>query len=566
MHDAFYMARRSCLLNYTKEYIKTPKDLLTSDSFSMFLDGFLESFSHEYPEIYTWLKMDLSYDQTKEEITKILKLLTVLDLEEIHHPYLENIEYLKLVVELGYNYWRELQRYSFIYTRNESGLQIVNFMEADRTFNLMILSFYRTIEEKVQGHPNNVYRQLKAGTDATFVLLDYNWNVPGEYAALADIPFVNKIMIRTPLILHPASNKRKNVFTKQETNPMHEFNKGKDEWICYPCKVGSLIFHCYFHRDFTSGMVAMSNLFELATDEEITNNKPDCIMLFGNKDNTTDTIYYHDEKNAIWVGKVSEHDLIEYFGYVKKMILTLYNLACMEKGWLPIHGAMINLYLKDGSKKGIVLMGDSGAGKSETIEAMTGISKGEIIRQEVIFDDMGSFHIDENGQVVAQGSEIGAFVRLDDLDKGTAYKDLDRSIFFNPESHNSRVVIPTSTHETIVRNHHVDMFLYANNYTDERGVRMVDTLAEAKPIFVEGKRFALGTTQEKGLSTTYFANPFGPMQEQELCNPLIDEIFETLFRNNIPVGEIYSCLGLPDKGNNGIIDSAKVLLQLIKEL
>jgi hypothetical protein len=95
---------------------------------------------------------------------------------------------------------------------------------------------------------------------------------------------------------------------------------------------------------------------------------------------------------------------------------------------------------------------------------------------------------------------------------------------------------------------------------------MVDTLEEAKPIFVEGKRFALGTTQEKGLSTTYFANPFGPMQEQELCNPIVDEMFEALFKNKIPIGEIYTCLGLPDKGNNGIIDSAVVLLDIIKEL
>jgi hypothetical protein len=566
MREAFYMARNTCLLNYTKEYIKKPKDLLTSDSFSMFLDSFFNQMCEEYPEIYSWLKMDLSYDQLKEEVVKILKLLTVLELNEIDHPYLENIDYLKLVIELGYNFWREQQRYSYIYTKNDAGLQLVNFLEADEAFNKLILSFYRAIEEKVQGYPNNVYRQLQAGTDASFVLLEYNWNVPGEYSELADIPFVNKLMLRTPLIMHPKSNKRKNVFVPVEKNPMNEFKKGDDEWICFPCKVGTLMFHCYFHRDFTSGMVAMANLFQLATDEEVTNHKPDCIMLFGNKDGTTDTVYYHDEKNSIWVGKVSEHDLIEYFGYVKKMMLTLFNLASMEKGWLPIHGAMINLYLKDGSKKGIVLMGDSGAGKSETIEAMTGTAKGEIIRQEIIFDDMGSFHIDENGEVVAQGSEIGAFVRLDDLDKGTAYKDLDRSIFFNPESSNSRVVIPAATHETIIKNHHVDMYLYANNYEDKRGVRMVDTLEEAKPIFVEGKRFALGTTQEKGLSKTYFANPFGPMQEQELCNPIIDEMFEALFKNNIPIGEIYTCLGLPDKGNNGIIDSAVVLLDIIKEL
>ena len=88
---------------------------------------------------------------------------------------------------------------------------------------------------------------------------------------------------------------------------------------------------------------------------------------------------------------------------------------------------------------------------------------------------------------------------------------------------------------------------------------------EAKPVFVEGKRFALGTTQEKGLSTTFFANPFGPMQRQKETSVLIDRIFDKLFEEKIPVGEIYTCLGLPNKGNHGIDLAAKALLDFVKE-
>ncbi len=129
---------------------------------------------------------------------------------------------------------------------------------------------------------------------------------------------------------------------------------------------------------------------------------------------------------------------------------------------------------------------------------------------------MGSLHLNEQGQIRAQGTEIGAFVRLDDLDKG-AYRDMDRSIFFNPESANARVVIPASPYDTIITDQKVDLFLYANNYTDKRGLRAFDSKEEAVQTFIEGKRFALGTTQEKGLSTTFFANPFGPMQKQAEC-------------------------------------------------
>ena len=288
-------------------------------------------------------------------------------------------------------------------------------------------------------------------------------------------------------------------------------------------------------------------------------------MLFGNPDGTKDTVFYHDVENHIWVGKVSESPEIDYFGYTKKMILTLHNLAMIQKGWLPIHGAMVNMYLKDGTKKGLLFMGDSGAGKSETIEALSELASDLIDHQETVFDDMGSVHIDEDGHICAQGTEIGAFVRLDDLDKGTAYKDMDRSIFFNPEKSNARVVLPAAPIDVVTTNQKIDCFLYANNYTDKRGMHIFDNPEEAKQVFVEGKRFALGTTQENGLSTTFFANPFGPMQKQDECNKLIDKMFAKLFEENIPVGEIYTCLGLENKGDRGINKAAESLLEFVKQ-
>lgn len=45
---------------------------------------------------------------------------------------------------------------------------------------------------------------------------------------------------------------------------------------------------------------------------------------------------------------------------------------------------------------------------------------------------MGSF-IKENGNIYTKGTEIGAFVRLDDLDKAYSLLSVDRAIFYNPE-------------------------------------------------------------------------------------------------------------------------------------
>ncbi|MEG2329743.1 hypothetical protein [Anaerorhabdus sp.] len=564
MKEAFYLKNNLAIINFTTKFCKTSSELISSEGFDQFLDAYLKFLMKDNQELYLWLTNNASEEEVKAELIRLAKITLVLRIDEIHHPALNEPKKLLEVIESMYQYWRSMQRISIVYSKNDEGLQLANFMDADGEFNRLVLGLYRRIQQKVQGSNNRVFRQLQAGTNASMMLNTYDWNIPSTYDVLAKIPFVHTLMLRTPLIIHPKSNKRTGTFTEVFENPIRDFVDKNEDWICFPCKVGSLLTFIYFHRDFSASAISLANLFELATPEECTGTKPDCIMIFGNEDDKKDTIFYHDKSENMWIGKISYEDKIEYFGYLKKMALTLHNLAMMEKGWLPIHGAMINLHLKDGTKKGIMFMGDSGAGKSETIEALTNLAKSEIDYQEVVFDDMGSLHI-EDGKIVAQGTEIGAFVRLDDLDRGSAYRDMDRSIFFNPESSNSRVVIPAAPYSVVTANHTIDMFMYANNYTDERGLRKVDDIHEAKQIFVEGKRFALGTTQEKGLSTTFFANPFGPMQKQEECTILIDKMFDELYKENIFVGEIFTCLGLPDKGDHGIDEAAKALLRQVKE-
>src|SRR5690606_32202930 len=142
---------------------------------------------------------------------------------------------------------------------------------------------------------------------------------------------------------------------------------------------------------------------------------------------------------------VSLADKNDYFGYVKKMLLTLYNVRSMSEGKLPIHGAMFKLRFRNGVEKNVVIIGDSGAGKSETIEALRLVGSKYISSIDIVYDDMGSFEI-LNNHILSSGSEIGAFVRLDDLDQGYAYKQIDRAVFLNPNQVNARVVLPASTY------------------------------------------------------------------------------------------------------------------------
>jgi hypothetical protein len=484
----------------------------------------------------------------------------VFDIDELENPYIRDRKILLDVIENIYRGWRSLQRFGFMNSSNDPDFGINTLVARDSAMNDLILRTYRLFEEKIQGRPNLVYRQVQAGTNACFSCHRNHtvWN--NAYAGLIDVPMIDCVMLRTPMILHPKSSKREGMFTETKIAPMSYLNIDPEEWFCFPCKVGKLLCFVYFNTKYTASALSLANLFELATKEE-SSQKPDLVVIFGNEDGKNATEFFHDNLNDIWVGCVSDHPRIEYFGYLKKMILTLHNLAMMERGWLPIHGAMINVILKNGKKKGIMLMGDSGAGKSESIEAMKGVGKDVIKEVQVVFDDMGTIHM-EDGVPYGQGTEIGAFIRLDDLDPGTPYRDMDRSVFFAPENPNSRMVVPAADYSTVITNHPIDLFAYANNYTDELGIKELP-VEDLKQVCIDGKRMALGTTQEVGLSTTYFANPFGPMQKQEMCGPLIDEMFQGLKDSGVFAGEIYTHLGFDKEERKGLYDAAKQLLAFI---
>lgn len=564
MKEKFYFHENEVILNFTQSIPGSSAQLLDSPLFNSFLEKYLDYLETHRRDLRKFLyQKDNTREQVLTKLKGTLRLLLLIHTETVDIPYLELPEIMEEVISEGYKYWTSLERFSILYLQKADSYTTNAFMNLDHEINELARNFYRSVESKITGRRDNVYKQLDAGSNASLLLQNYEWDCPTEYQKIKDIAFVHTIMVRTPLIIHTKSNKRSNVFQEHDHNPIQDFTGNEEDWFCFPVLIGKLLVYAYFHKDYMASCVGTTGLFQLARKEDCEGKKPDAILLFGNHDNTKDTVFYYDEKNDIFVGKTSASEEIDYFGYTKKSLLTLHNLVAMKRGWLPIHGAMVNLYLKDGTKRGLLFMGDSGAGKSETLEALSHIASDYIDHQETVFDDMGSVHIDKNGKLKAEGTEIGAFVRLDDLEKGTAYKDLHRSIFFNPEKKNARVIVPAGNYKVITRDHDIDCFIYANNYTDKRGIHLFTNENEAKQTFIDGKRFALGTTQESGLSTTFFANPFGPMQKQEECRKLIDTIFDKLFEQKIPVGEVYTCLGLADKGNHGIDEGAKALLDYI---
>ena len=567
--------RNSITINFTIKYCNNAESLLDSDGFKRIITAFLEKLERKEVPVYIYIKERCnSEDNLPEIITKFFKLLIVLEAEEIatldekYARLLENRDVLVEFIERLYTFWRKFERYAVVRnTKRGEGLQNVNFIEAINNFKNLILSTYRQIEEAVMGYKHRVYRQLSAGINAGIILNDTKRSCPSEYSFLEKIPFIETIILQPPFITYPKRNTRTGIFQEVKENPFKDICINTENWFCYPAKVGDSLAFIYFNRYFMSQGIALCNLFELAREEEYMNRRPDILYIYGVKDfeNEMKTVFYNDKENNMIIGYANYNEDIDYFGYMKKMILTLHNIRMIEKGKLPIHGAMVNIVMKNGKTFNIAIMGDSGAGKSESLEAFRALSEKYVKDMKVIFDDMGTFVLNETTSPKAYGTEIGAFVRLDDLDTGYAYKEIDRSIFMNPDKINSRIIIPIASYNDIMKGYPIDMILYANNYEEGEEIEFFNSSEEAIPVFKAGKRMAKGTTSEKGLVDSYFANPFGPVQNIAKTDILIEKFFEDMFKKGVKVGQIRTQLGIKGKEKDGPKRAAQKLFDLIKD-
>lgn len=580
MSKEFSITGNKAILNLSEQFFNDVNELLNSESFLDLTKCFINYHKKDSTRVYAYIEqffINSSVDSLARELTDILKLLTVMNIDEVsskinkYHNLNKEKDGLLKIVEEFYNYWRNLERYSIIkQNENSRGVGVVNFVEINEKLKNMILQAYRRIEMSILGEWPKVYRQVPAAADASIMIRQFNKNYPEIYKDLNKIPFITQVMIETPYITYTKSNKRDGFFEEVYENPILNTNINYPHFFCYPAKVGDNLIFIYFHRDLLTHGVSASNLFELADVKEIEEKAPDAIYIYGPKDEgERKNSFYYDKENKLYVGYIAYSDKIDYFGYLKKMVLTLNNVINIKKGYLPIHGAGLSVVLQNNKTVNIVILGDSGAGKSESIEAFRSLAKDYIKEMTIVFDDMGSFRI-KNNKVYAYGTEIGAFVRLDDLDAGYAFKQIDRSIFMNPDKVNSRLIMPVASFDEINLGYEVDFFLYADNYSAVLdgcdSIEIFDTKEEALRVFKRGARLAKGTTTETGLVQTYFANPFGPVQKREECDKLLDKYFDNLFENKVKVGTIKTQLGLNNMQFEGPRSAAIELFELIKNM
>ncbi|MDH6354369.1 hypothetical protein M2132_000697 [Dysgonomonas sp. PH5-45] len=575
LHE-FTLSRGRAMINFTLKYCDTKQKLLNSYGFRRVIEAFVHNLKREEVIIFDfYIKAFKTEEDFVEAIIETFKLLTVFGEKEIiavdnrYAVFFEDRDMFVELIELVFGFWKKLERYSIV--RNNKlgqGLQNVRFIQANDMFNELILATYRRILDTVNGYEQRVNCQSTAGANASLTLNNVNWNCPMEYRGLSEVPFISTVVFQPPFISYTKRNTRDGVFREHQQNPLEGLILHEDDWFVFPAKVGNMLTFVFFHKDFMVHGVGLANLFELAKENEYIGKKPDIIYVFGNPDGVDEkrTFYYKDKKNDILIGYANYCDDIDYFGYMKKMLLTLHNVKQIEEHKLPIHGAMVNIVLKNGKESNIIIMGDSGAGKSESLEAFRSLNASYIRHMRIIFDDMGYLRKGEDGQIYGYGTEIGAFVRIDDLDPTYAYEQLGRGIYTNPDKVNARVTIPVSTYEVISKGYKVDIMLYANNYIDsDKKIVFYDDLEKVIGIFEQGARRAKGTTTEEGLVTSYFANPFGPVQEQKKTEVLVRQYFKDMHDNGVKIGEIHTQLAIEGKAKNGPHEAAVELYSLINK-
>ncbi len=570
------------VLNIRERMCETAEELLASEKFRIILNHsirHMENIDSPLLDIFGGGKVD---EESVDNLVKTLTLLYKYEGNVVPHifdkssVFLRDNHLLNSFVEYLYDYWRHFDRF------------IINDSEGDRldkrpyrTFNEtiehlthLIRTTYRHIQENITGNHPTVYRQVPAGAEMAVISLPFERKWPDKkYEVLNSIPVTRQILIYPPLVIQQPMNKRTGGFRLIQNNPIEQITLNPEDWLCYPAKVGKLVIMVFFHITFYELGFSLCNLFQIAEDEDL-ERKPDAVFIYGipsdsfEKISDYPTVFHHDKTNNIFVGAIPCRSEFGYFGYLKKMILTLHNSIIMQSGNLPFHGAMVKILLRGRKEATVLMIGDTGAGKSETLEAFRVLGEKKIRELKIIADDMGSIELDSDGNPVGFGTEIGAFLRLDDLQPGYAYGHLDRSIIMNPSQVNARIVIPVTSFETIIRGHRIDYILYANNYeeidADHPVIEKFDSIDWALDVFRDGAVMSKGTTTTTGLVHSYFANIFGPPEYRELHEAIALRFFESFFKNNIFVGQMRTRLGIQGYETSGPREAATELLRIIE--
>lgn len=289
------------------------------------------------------------------------------------------------------------------------------------------------------------------------------------------------------------------------------------DYVCKMVQIGPTRLMLVMHRSYSHYLVEELRLFpqfEVSLDE-MSHLKPDAVSFLGIPSKVAGEDYrigyFLDEDTegrAIPVSWVDAENITDYMGYLKKPLLTMGNERVKNIGGLPIHGSALTVTAKNGLRKTIVMGGDSGTGKSETIIAMSqqiieGLGGAQDIESvELLSGDMLSLFEGEDGQVYMMGTESGDFMRLTDIPDSWQKRMRD----WIDTASKTNLDHPTNPRATIngicdekkfLRPVRVNMFFNINNFETPEGSPVQE---ERDPENLLLDTYVKGYRREKGTS------------------------------------------------------------------
>lgn len=388
INETYHFYDKQVVIKSNRGICQDSEELIKSDLFKKLLQKYLRYLKKKDSPLLRIFKDIAESIQVEFILNSFLLLCKDSSIEEISKTnsqvgglLLRDSYLLHQFVERLYDFWRDYERFFIKYDLEEDE-GVKSYKKPYRAFNQtieylnhLVRKTYRNICENITGDHPRIYRQVPAGCQVGLITTSIDYQLLSVYKRVVrDIPLITQILIEPPLIIDSLTNKRAGQFRKVDTNPLEDVKINPRDWLCFPARVGELIIYFYFHNKFIGLGTALANLFELAHGEELLRS-PEAICLFGvspiflRKYGKLPTVFYDDEKNNFLVAALSAQDEMGYFGYIKKMILTLHNIVMMKRGRLPIHGAMVRICLKNSKSTNLVIAGDTGAGKSESLEA-----------------------------------------------------------------------------------------------------------------------------------------------------------------------------------------------------
>ena len=256
---AFEIFDQKVIIRLQNRICETPEELLSSEVFKEVLKSAIAGLAKRNSFLLNVFGKKEITDTDIQMFTKTLEFLTKMPAHLVPKVvkgsgvFFNDIPLFNEFVEHLYNFWRSYDRF-IICDSIDDDLDKKPY----RTFNLtighltnLVRSIYRDIQENLTGSHPRIYRQVCAGAEVASISTPKNLVFPAPiYNKLNNISVIRYILLYPPLILNPPMNKRTGRFERVARNPLEVVDVERDDWLCYPAKVGELLILIYFHKKY----------------------------------------------------------------------------------------------------------------------------------------------------------------------------------------------------------------------------------------------------------------------------------------------------------------------------